>query len=253
MCLPWKSYSRQPVFFVRQAHDLWRNKSLKQKRTKNHPKKLRNHQGTRKRVWHVSWICFVYFCSCLFHAWASLRILCLASKVWLWEWFTTHSQLETNNQPPTTKPDPKCAIKCFSPWIYEHATPKSWNFGSVTCFFSFFQLGVIFLRFQALNFQGSTYIPLPCASRQAILHAKDPRRMTPSHLPRGTRWESRNDVYVKGYLDGFFHPQKSLENTIDTMGTLSGTVHPIVPWLHPNWEYPSSHNHGSVEHVSLQY
>ena len=33
---------------------------------------------------------------------------------------------------------------------------------------------------------------------------------------------------ARGYLC-FFHPQESLENTINTMGTLLG-VHPIVPW-----------------------
>ncbi len=33
-------------------------------------------------------------------------------------------------------------------------------------------------------------------------------------------------VYIVG-IDGFFHPQESLEKTINTMGTLSG-VHPSL-------------------------
>ena len=84
---------------------------------KHHPEKLSNHQGTRTRVWQVSWICFVYFRSFLFHAWASLRILCLASKVWvpLGMIHGSHSQLKTNKQPPTTKPDPKAPSSVFHP------------------------------------------------------------------------------------------------------------------------------------------
>ena len=59
-----ESHIHANLLELRQAHDLWRQ-IVEQKHTKIHPKKLRNHQGTRTRV--------------------SLRILCLASKVWLWE------------------------------------------------------------------------------------------------------------------------------------------------------------------------
>ena len=42
-------------------------------------------------------------------------------------------------------------------------------------------------------------------------------------------WEApRITPIFRGYLWVFFHPQESLENTINTMGTLLG-VHPSVP------------------------
>lgn len=49
----------------------------------------------------------------------------------------------TQNQQTTTNHQtwPKSAIQCFSPWIYEHATLKSWNFGSGSDVFSFFNWG----------------------------------------------------------------------------------------------------------------
>ena len=62
----------------------------------------------------------------------------------------SHNQLKTNKQQQTTTNHqtwPKSAIKCFSPWIYEHATPKSWNFGPGSDVFPFFNW-VILLRFQ---------------------------------------------------------------------------------------------------------
>ncbi len=31
-----------------------------------------------------------------------------------------------------------------------------------------------------------------------------------------------------------YNPQESLENTINTMGTLLG-IHPIVPWINTSW------------------
>ena len=88
--------------------------------------------------------------------------------------------------------------------------------------FSFFQLGVILLRFQPAP-------TTPLRLEASDSSCKRPKEDDPvASAGRGTRWESRNDVYIRGYLDGFFHPQESLENTIDTMGTMLGTVHPIV-------------------------
>ena len=85
------------------------------------------------------------FVSCL----VSLRILCLASKVWLWEWFTapTHSQLRTNKQPPTTKPDPKAPSSVFHPEFMNMQPQSHGTLVQVQMFF-LFQLGVILLRFQ---------------------------------------------------------------------------------------------------------
>ena len=127
-----------------------------------------------------------------------------------------HSQLKTNKQqqPPTTKPDPKAPSSVFHP---EFMNMQPQSHGTLV------QLQMLFLFSIGGDFvevSTSTYHSLAPRGKRFFMQKTQggwPRRICGAGR---AWWESSNDVYIRGYLDGFFHPQESLENTIDTMGTV---------------------------------